>query len=303
MLATKTKEAIEAAIMRDGGNAFRHFLGEWLPKMDDAYRQDTDDGRRTHLGASLIGRPCGRQLWYSFRWAQRVEFSGRMLRLFNRGHCEEARFIAMLLAIGCKVWQQTPDGKQFRISGVGGHYGGSLDGVVLGIPDMPNEPLLTEFKTHNDKSFQKLVKEGVRSAKYEHYVQMQQYGHKYGLRHALYMAVNKNDDDLYLEIVEIEPAVAERYTQRAQAIIEARHAPQRVGNGQPGWFQCRFCDAKDLCHSVGTVADRNCRTCEFSVPLTDREGGVWECSKHGVLIDKERQKMACDFYAVHHDLK
>ena len=41
-----------------------------------------------------------------------------MLRLFNRGHIEEARFIAMLLTIGMPVYQQDAEGKQFRI-----HFG------------------------------------------------------------------------------------------------------------------------------------------------------------------------------------
>ena len=27
-----------------------------------------DDGLRQHLGASLIGKPCERALWYTFRW-------------------------------------------------------------------------------------------------------------------------------------------------------------------------------------------------------------------------------------------
>ena len=60
---------------------------------------------RTHLGISEIGENCSRKLWYKFRWFAFEEFSGRMLRLFQRGHREEERYINYLEAIGCKVYR------------------------------------------------------------------------------------------------------------------------------------------------------------------------------------------------------
>ena len=47
-----------------------------------AYENRQGDGFREHLGASLIGKPCGRALWFDFRWITPSRFSGRMLR-----HC------------------------------------------------------------------------------------------------------------------------------------------------------------------------------------------------------------------------
>ena len=46
-------------------------------------------GFRSHLGASVIGNKCKRAIWFNFRWVKKPEFSGRQLRLFNRGHKEE----------------------------------------------------------------------------------------------------------------------------------------------------------------------------------------------------------------------
>lgn len=68
-----------------------------------------DDGHRTHLGASLIGRDCKRYLWYVFRWCKHVKHDGRKQRLFNRGHREEARFIEWLEGIGFKIWFEDYD--------------------------------------------------------------------------------------------------------------------------------------------------------------------------------------------------
>ena len=118
MLAVKTLEAIDSALEKDQGGKYRQILGTVIPHMADAFR-GADEGFRTHLGASLIGGECSRALWYGFRWATKPKFSGRILRLFNRGHLEEARFISLLLMIGCTVYQQDEKGNQFRISGAG----------------------------------------------------------------------------------------------------------------------------------------------------------------------------------------
>lgn len=279
-LATKTLEAFNAALTADQGNAFRHWLGRVVPHIGDAYRQDSD-AFRSHMGASTIGRECARELWYSFRWATAKRFDGRMLRLFNRGHMEEARFIALLLTIGCAVIQQDENGRQFRIEEFGGHYGGSGDGMADGIPDLPaGVRALTEFKTHNDKSFKKLKEAGVREAKFEHFVQMQQYMRKMGLVVAVYFAVNKNDDELYAEIVPLDVNIADRYIHRAIEIIPLQQPPNKLSQSA-GWFGCKFCDHRPVCH-LGAPPERNCRTCEHSVPRPD---GKWWCE------NRERQTL------------
>ena len=60
-----------------------------------AYENLQGDGFREHLGASLIGKPCGRALWFDFRWVTPSRFSGRMLRLFETGQREEDRIVAL----------------------------------------------------------------------------------------------------------------------------------------------------------------------------------------------------------------
>src|SRR5574337_1131414 len=138
LLATKTLAAIEAAMQADQGATFRKHLGEYMPLAGDAFNPTHEDWRN-HLGASLIGRKCERELWYSFHWATLTRHEGRMLRLFNRGHLEEPRFLAMFRMIGCTVYHQDDKGKQFRCIGHKRHFGGSLDAVLVNIPDLPPE--------------------------------------------------------------------------------------------------------------------------------------------------------------------
>jgi hypothetical protein len=290
VLATKTIEAINKQLEKDQGNKFRALLKEFILLAEDAYSQKTDDVR-THLGASLIGKGCTRELWYTFRWAAGGRFEGRMIRLFNRGHLEEPRFVALLRMIGCEVWQYEDNGGQFQVSFHNGHFGGSLDCVLRGCPDDPSQPLLGEFKTYNEKSFEKLQKEGVRTAKFEHYVQMQIYMGGKNLAKALYLAVNKNTDELYGELIPFDPEQFQESLKRGGLIIQSGAAPPRI-NESPGWFACKFCNFRQICH-FKAQADRNCRTCIFSLPGNN---GIWTCQKHQKRLTKEEQLAGCSDY-------
>lgn len=284
-LATLTLQAIETTMERDQGAVFRRLLGKYMALAQDPFRPD-DGGFRGHLGASLIGKDCARAAWYGFHWVQQPHFPARILRLFNRGHLEEPRFLALMEMIGCEVWHQTADGKQFRMrTGYRGHFGGSLDAVVRGIPDLPGEPVLGEFKTHNNKSFEKLKEEGVLKAKWEHFIQCQMYMGDYQLRNALYLGVNKDTDEIHAEIVQFDPTQNERLHKRSAMIIDAVDAPPRI-NKSPGWYQCKMCNYKDLCHGNEVLPERNCRTCRF-VKVGDN--GTWLCENEEMRVEADAQ--------------
>jgi hypothetical protein len=306
ILATKTLEAIDAAIFADQGRLFRHHLRQHILDVDDAFDDSEHDTFRSHLGISMSGRECGRELWYHFRWTTPNVISGKMLRLFNRGHLEEARFVAMLRTIGVEIWREETPGQQFRVSLFGGHYGSAIDGVARGIPDMPEIPVLTEFKTHNDKSFKKLAGEkdsdgqyviwpqGVQKSKVEHYAQVQQYMGYYKLEWALYGAVNKDTDELYFELVPYDRGIDEGYKQRSHRIMWAKEAPARISSN-PSFWKCRYCNERKVCHYAATPA-LNCRTCAASRPVED---GTWWCDTHSCVLDKTRQLSGCPDWQEH----
>lgn len=310
--ALQTLRKIDAMIEEDQGASFRMWQGRVLPHIGDAYRSEKEDGHRAHLGASILGDECPRKVWYNFRWVTKAKFGGRTLRLFNRGHLEEGRIIALLLMIGCEVWQQDANGKQFRISWAEGHAGGSGDGVARGVPDLEaTTACILEFKTHSEKSFVELAGklpdwraycenptkspfkgQGVRAAKPEHYTQMQLYMRKMGLTIALYVAVCKNTDDLYMEIIYLNPEYADQYLDLGENTVWRETAPKKI-NTSAGFFKCRFCDDRPFCH-LGAAPDINCRTCQFSKPVANAK---WLCNKHNMELSKDKQLVGCpDWY-------
>lgn len=253
--------------------------------------ETTPQEHRAHLGASLIGRPCDRALWYGWRWVRRPAFDGRILRLFDRGQREEERFVEELRGIGAEVWPVDPDtGQQWRVSAHGGHFGGSLDAVCRGLPES-TRPHVCEFKTHSAKSFAALESKGVRAAKPEHYAQMMIYCHLLEIDRALYLAVNKDTDALYSERFHADSKHAESLLNRAERIIFAWRPPSRLSEDADFWL-CRFCEFSGICHGEA-APERNCRTCRASLP---EPHGVWTCKRRRVLTVRS-QRAGCEGWA------
>lgn len=266
-----------------------------LAAIEQAHERRQGTGFRNHLGASLIGRVCPRHLWYVFRWARRSRHAARLLRLFQRGEEEESRLVSFLRKAGVHVIDKDPNtGKQFRVGDHDGHFGGSLDGKLFDTPDFPLIEVLGEFKTHNDKSFKAVVKEKVREAKFEHFVQMQIYMKYEKLPAALYFAVNKNDDEIDIQVVEYDERIANQYIERAGKIIHAPYPPERTPNASPGWYICRFCDHNDICHN-GRAKEKNCRTCIHSRP---HENNTWLCTRYTYVLDEAHQRLGCQDHSM-----
>ena len=281
----------EDAAFKTLSSATLKALSQQIKDDIDAYcvKEFTDE-HRTHLGASIIGHDCHRYIWYAFRWVKYQVFSGRMLRLFNRGSLEEQRFIKWLRGIGCQVWEVDPNtNEQFHIWGVQGHYGGSLDSGGK-LPYFPDLPMLFEYKTHNTKSFSNLVNKGsIKLAKYDHYSQMSSYGKHYGFKYGMYIATNKNDDDLYIEIVELDWNLAHDLMNKAQDIILSPFPPPRISD-QPSYYECKWCPFQGICHYQEPV-EINCRSCKFCEPVANKE---WKCHKFNAIIPQDFLVKGCD---------
>jgi hypothetical protein len=293
VIANKTLALIDSSMRVDQGAKYRTLLRDLMPLAEDAYRGE-EPPFRSHLGASQLGRKCGRDIWYSFRWATNKQFSGEMLRLFNRGHLEEPRMIALLKMIGVTTYQLDARGKQFRISkGHKGHGGGGMDAVLYGVPEMPDRYMLGEFKTHNDASFTKLLDGGVIKAKWEHFVQCQMYMGDQKLPNTLYLATNKNNDAIHAEIIDFDPMQHKRYEQRSIMLIDAREAPPKIGKDETS-FDCKFCDHVPVCH-LGKAPVRTCRSCKHVQVALDSK---WVCTLHQEFRTSEEQLAACPQYEI-----
>lgn len=246
---------------------------------------------RPYLGASSVGKSCSRALWYGFRWAAKEKFSGRLLRLFQTGHLAEPRFVEDLRGIGATVYDVNPaTGNQYNFVDVSGHFRGNADGMAQFIPTGGKKWHLCEFKTHGSKSFATLKKDGVKKAKPEHWIQMNTYMGWSNIDRALYLAVNKDTDELHSERLEFDPVEFERTRAKAASIIFAEQPPAKISD-DPKFYICNMCTFSGVCHGHQVPAV-SCRTCVHTTP--EREGdGRWSCAKHGPEIPVDFQRKGC----------
>jgi hypothetical protein len=234
---------------------------------------------QTRMPASELADDCAAYLWFNFRWADREQKSPRMSRFLDRGNWAEGRFVEWLRGAGYNVADVDPDAsenrlnKQFRLRTVSGHVGGFLDGIIPQTPHTTELRLLFECKAISTGPFQAIVKHGIAKERPKHFGQMSQYGKHYKIDFGLYCMINRNDDDIYIECVELDMRLAEDLERKARDIISSPTRPPRVAENSAFW-KCKNCAFSDVCHGQKPYA-RNCRTCRHSEPI---EGGKWRCN-------------------------
>lgn len=272
----------------------REKLEEFISKDINSFCETYyEQGHRNHLGASELGEECWRKLWYGFRWTKLDHHDGRMMRLFNVGHSAEPRFVTYLKGIGFEVKEFDDDGKQFRISGALGHYGGSLDGVCKAPAkyEISEDIIISlSFKTNNTGAgYANVSKESLQKSKPKHWAQECQYGYKTGIKYCLYLIENKNDSDITIKIVELDWNYGAQLEKKAETIIFAKEPPPRISDN-PNFYNCKYCHQFDICHN-GEQPEKNCRSCRNAIPV---DNGEWFCSEHNGNIPNEFIKKGCD---------
>lgn len=271
-MAQKTIAAVKEALESDQGFAFRESFYKFIRELTylPYHRKNRHNNR---IGPTSLSNACDRKIWLDYRWGTDENLDVKSILIFQRGMIEEARILAALEAAGMTVNAKQPNGQPYRFNAIGDLYGGMIDGVVVGCPDVENkdEPLILEMKTANDKSFNLVKTYGLLEGKPEHYQQIQQYLHnmKDKFQRALYVMTNKNTEEWYTEVVEYNPLVAQFDTGRIERILTQNTMPPPTANQR----NCAYCVHSNYCWGLRPL-NYSCRTCENSI-VSAEEG--WEC--------------------------
>jgi len=255
---------------------------------------EQNDRNRGHMGFSIIGDDDERKIWMNFYWCLRPDFGGRMLRLFDLGQRIEDQVVDYLTST--KVIGVSPvdkDGKQYRASAFGGHFAGSCDGFVRKIPPNLEEIVLLEIKSANDKRFKELVKlQDYQGWSKTYQWQIHSYMGIFGVNRTLVVVVNKNNSEIYSELIDYNPSIWEQAQEKAHRLITSDVVPD--GMSEKDWR------LKNESHVYREVylgrrlpSSVNCRNCIKSKPITDSNGAVWWCDRFSKSLTIEEQKDGC----------
>ena len=216
--------------------------------------REQQQARRQYLGASRLGVSCERQLQYEYAHAPvdpGREFSGRLLRIFERGHRTEDAMVGWLRAAGFILKTEGKDGQQFGFAVADGKLQGHCDGVFVGGPEGFAYPALWEAKALGNKSWTDLVKKGLAVSKPVYAAQVAIYQTYLGLydNPAIFTAVNADSMEIYTELVPFDAALAQKMSDRAVRVIQATEAGELLPRSfaQADHFECRFCSYAERC--------------------------------------------------------
>lgn len=195
---------------------------------------------REYMGASGLGEPCDRKLWYSYRMPKSVE-DPRIQRIFDLGNLIEDYLVRLLRDAGYTIYTHDEDGKQYGFMDL--PIAGNTDGIL-----MLDEPHLAEFKSYNTTRFSALKKGGVKENDPSYYTQVQVYMDRLSLKKCLFLALNKNDCELYQEIINYDPIEANWSLNRGHQVASMDSLPPRKYN-HVSHFKCKLCSWKKECWS------------------------------------------------------
>jgi hypothetical protein len=236
----------------------------------EAHAKNRKSSHRWYLGMSEIGGSCERAIWYSWRKFTPAPQDGRMMILFELGDHVEQIVTRSLRLAGYQLEGAYPD-QQFSFDDLGGFWRGHSDGIIT----LPEQRAVLECKSANKNKFEEMKKDGVRKAQPKYYVQAQCYMVYSGISKCLFVVMNKNTSELYIEEIDIDTATFYATKAKAERIIKARTAPER-GFDDKACVDCSWCDYRTHCWSPEDAIQER-RACISCADLCISDGFIPSC--------------------------
>ena len=112
----------------------------------------------------------------------------------------------------------------------------------------------------------------------------------------LFLAVNKDNDDQYAELVFEDAQTADVDIEAARHVVTTQDPPDRISQSED-FFKCKFCDHSPVCHN-DALPHESCRTCSHS--KASKHESDWRCLRFDLLLDRQQQlsrNFGCAFYS------
>ena len=208
--------------------------------IDDYLSTRPQDEPRLYVGASSIGHPCERKIWYGYKGIAGEPITPTTRRTFDIGHKLEGLILDYLKQSKNYVFialnQCDKDIPEFQ---------GTPDGIWK---DYQDNPLgIIEVKTARDSSFRVFVKKGLKEWYPAYYAQVQAYMGMSGIHKTYLIAINKDTSELWDEQVLYDDWYYSHLKAKAQRVIVSIEPPERI-HSSPMYFVCKSCQYRKICH-------------------------------------------------------
>jgi hypothetical protein len=220
--------------------------------------------KRDYLGASMLGDECVRKIQLQYM-KREIDVSAQNLRTFAIGNCLESLVAEWMILAGFDLRTRDENGEQYSFSVANGKIAGHVDGVIYDFPreltqkgfasaanlSRPGSAWLWECKTMSSKSWNDTQKRGVLVSKPLYYAQVQLYMAYMNLDQnpCLFSVLNKDNSELYHELIPFDAEAAQRYSDRAVQIIKATENNELLPciSNDSSFYRCKMCGFRGHC--------------------------------------------------------
>jgi len=211
-------------------------------KIEEFQKIDIEDARN-YIGASSIGSPCWRQIWYQFKNVKAERVPTKMRRTWAIGKALEELVHDWLYDVGIIIWRNHPE----LVHPTMPFFKGNVDGIWVKSLLNHTPIAILEIKTAKDSSFNIFAKKGVKDWNSQYYAQIQAYMGLSGIYNTYILVLNKDNSDLGDELVTFDEEFYKQLCEKAQMISKAITPPPKI-NSSPLWYQCKMCKFNKVCH-------------------------------------------------------
>jgi hypothetical protein len=194
------------------------------------------DEPRNYIGASAIGNPCERAIWYGLNKPESKFIDPKLKLTFEIGKRLESLLLD-ILSHSFALFNSEFKEKTYPL------FKGTIDAIFR----INDQDYILEIKSANDSSFNIFKKKGVRLWYPEYYDQIQSYMGMSGIHRCYLLAINKNTSELHDELIIFDEQRYESLVSKAIRIGDSICEPERINNSA-SFFRCKMCHFRDVCH-------------------------------------------------------
>lgn len=202
---------------------------------------------RKYLGASSLGNPCDRAIWYGYTGAP-SEIESKILMTFEIGKQLEKMLMEMIDAFPANVVAYRPNAVNNYLK-VTHPEVPELQGHLDALINIDGVKYVLEIKTANSASFAKVRQVGVRQWRPQYYEQIQLYLGMCSINSAIMLVINKDSSELYEEVIEFNEAHYRLLVEKAKMILYHQEPPAKI-NKSPSFYVCKMCSYRKHCHGI-----------------------------------------------------
>ena len=202
------------------------------------------DAPRNYIGASGIGNPCERKIWYSYKGLAGKD-KPELKLTFEIGKRLEAMILDIFEKTPIQVIRPSEENCDlFCVDKDLPSFSGHMDAILV---LESGERIILDIKTAKASSYAKFVNQGLKAWNMQYYAQLQAYMGMTGLNRAILLAINKDSSEMHEEWVWFNDIYYQELKMKAARIIDCEVEPARI-NKSPLFYLCRMCSYSEKCH-------------------------------------------------------